>query len=231
MITRQPNRFPAMNISLVPVLVPCLFALPLLFALFCTPLSADTANDQAQLEQLLSEIRDRVNTTGTVQCTFEQERNLSVFDRPILFTGKMALSRPDKLRWENVSPIPSVLIFTGDRGIRCNDDAPPVYFELEKDPIMNMVAEQIWTWVDGDYARLQSKYDITLKAEREIELVPVTSDPARPIASIRVTFASGNLQPKTIVIHETEGDSTTIHFADYQVNQPVDDKLFTACYP
>ncbi|MCL7487568.1 MAG: outer membrane lipoprotein carrier protein LolA [Desulfobulbaceae bacterium] len=231
MTGRRPNRFPAMNISLVPVLVLCLFALPLLLALFSTPLSADPANGQAQLEQLLSEIRDRVNTTATVQCTFEQERKLSVFDRPILFTGKMALSRPDKLRWENVSPIPSVLIFAGDRGIRCNDDAPPVHFELEKDPIMNMVAEQIWTWVDGDYARLRSKYDITLTADREIELVPLTSDLSRPIARIRVTFASGNLHPETIVIHETEGDSTTIRFADYQLNQPVDDKLFTACYP
>ncbi len=183
------------------------------------------------LDRLLTDIQQRVNNTKTVQCTFEQERNLSVFDRPIIFAGKMELSRPDKLRWENLAPIPSVLIFDGDKGIRCNDDAPPVHFELEKDLIMKMVSEQIWTWVDGDYARLRNKYDITLTAERELELVPQNGEFSDTITSVRVSFDNQSLQPNTIHILETEGDSTIIRFAGYRLNQPVDDILFTTCYP
>jgi outer membrane lipoprotein-sorting protein len=206
----------------------------LLLVLFSAPLpgAAETISPEtAALERLLGDIRQKVDSTTTVQCTFAQERNLSVFAQPIMFTGKMELSRPDKLRWENLSPIPSVLIFAGDKGMRCNDDAPPVHFELEKDPIMKMVAEQIWTWVDGDYGRLRNKYDITLTGEHEIELAPRNGEFAGSITSVRVTFDGQSLQPETIRIMESEGDSTVIRFAGYRLNQPVDDRLFTTCYP
>ena len=211
-----------------------LFASLLLLISFSTSVCVATAtgsNEITPLDQLLSDIQKRVDTTQTVQCTFVQERNLSIFAQPILFTGKMELSRPDKLRWENLTPIPSVLIFAGDKGMRCNDDAPPVHFELAKDPMMKMVAEQIWTWVDGNYARLRSKYEITLSAEHEIKLIPQKSEFADTITSVRVTFDSQSLQPETIHIQETEGDSTTIRFTDYRLNRPVDDTLFSTCYP
>ena len=217
-----------------PFLRTSLFASLLLFIFFSTSLCVATATGSSKmtpLDQLLSDIQKKVDTTQTVQCTFEQERNLSIFAQSILFTGKMELSRPDKLRWENLTPIPSVLIFAGDKGMRCNDDAPPVHFELEKDPMMKMVAEQIWTWVDGDYARLLSKYDITLSGAHEIKLIPQKREFADTITSVRVTFDNQSLQPETIHIQETEGDSTTIHFTGYRLNQPVDDTLFSACYP
>jgi outer membrane lipoprotein-sorting protein len=212
-----------------PLLQAFLFAsLPLLIfisASFC--LAAETT----PLDRLLSDIQKRVDTTQTVQCTFEQERNLSIFSQPILFTGKMELSRPDKLRWENLTPIPSVLIFAGDKGIRCNDDALPVHFELEKDPMMKMIAEQIWTWVNGNYAQMSNKYNITLSDAHEIELVPQSGELISTITSVKVSFDSQSLQPETIHIQETEGDSTTIRFVDYRLNQSVDDTLFSACYP
>jgi outer membrane lipoprotein-sorting protein len=165
-----------------------------------------------------------------VQCTFEQERNLTLFTQPIYFTGKMSLSRPDKLRWENIDPIPSVMIFAGDKGIRCNDDAKPVYFELKKDPIMKMVGEQIWTWVDGNYRQLQNKYDISLTGEQEITLVPHSGEFLKTITSVTVQFDPESFQPDTIHIRETEGDSTIIRFRNYRINQPVNDILFTNCY-
>ncbi len=229
----------------IPCFVPCaarvepfrafLSILSLLLVFLCSPAlstaAETTSPGMTPLDTLLSDIQQKVDSTRTVQCTFEQERNLSVFARSIIFTGKMELSRPDKLRWENLSPIPSVLIFAGDKGIRCNDDAPPVHFELEKDPIMKMVAEQIWTWVDGDYARLRNKYDITLKNDREIELVPQGGEFANVITAVRVTFDDQSLQPETIHVLESEGDSTIIRFDAYRLNQPVDERLFTTCYP
>jgi len=234
-MTPWPKRiFLIMYTKKNPFLWTSLFASLLLLIFFSTSFCVATEtgnNETTPLDLLLSEIQKRVDTTKTVQCTFGQERNLSVFAQPILFAGKMELSRPDKLRWENLTPIPSVLIFAGDKGLRCNDDAPPVHFELEKDPMMRMVAEQIWTWVDGDYAKLRSKYDITLSGEHEIKLIPQNEEFADTITSVRVTFDSQSLQPETIHIQETEGDSTTIRFANYRLNQPVNDTLFSTCYP
>lgn len=202
-----------------------------LFFLCVQPVDAAEQDAHASLEQLLQDIRQRVEATHSVRSAFEQERNLSLFTQPILFNGKMALVRPGKLRWENIEPIPSVLIFNGDGGIRCNDDAEPVRFELNKDPIMKMVAEQIWTWIDGDYMQMQDRYEISLVREMAIRLVPLSSEFADVIESVTVEFDKENLQPRTILVMETEGDSTRIRFSDYRLNETIDDTLFSVCYP
>ena len=186
--------------------------------------------DKEELDHLLKRVEEQASGTKTVQCSFLQERTLTIFSKPVLFKGKMLLSRPDKLRWENIDPIPSALVFSGDRGLRCNDDAPPVHFDLQTDPVMKMVAEQIWTWADGDYERLKNKFSISLIDDHTIELIPAEAT-ENVIQAIRVTFERKTLQPITVEVLEKGGDSTKINFHDYLLNQPVDDAWFTACSP
>jgi len=199
---------------------------------FFSPGSVLFANEgnQEQLDQLLQRVEHQASGTRTVQCSFIQERTLTIFSKPVLFKGQMPLSRPDKLRWENLDPIPSALVFSGDKGLRCNDDAPPVHFDLQTDPVMKMVAEQIWTWADGDYERLKNKYRIRLVDDNAIELIPADTT-GNVIQTIRVTFDQKTLQPSTVLVQERGGDSTKISFYDYLLNQPVDDALFTTCSP
>ena len=187
-------------------------------------------SNQEQLDQLLQQVEQQATGTRTVQCLFIQERILTIFSKPVLFKGRMLLSRPDKLRWENLDPIPSALLFSGDRGLRCNDDAPPVHFDLQTDPVMKMVAEQIWTWANGDYKRLKNKFRISLVDDTTIGLIP-TETTNNVIQTIRVTFERKTLQPITVQVLEKGGDSTQINFYDYQLNQPVDDAWFTTCSP
>ena len=182
------------------------------------------------LDQLLQQVEEKASGTKTVQCSFLQERILTIFSKPVLFRGKMLLSRPDKLRWETIEPIPSALVFSGDMGLRCNDDVPPVRFDLQTDPVMKMVAEQIWTWADGDYERLRNKFNIKLIEEHTIELVPA-SPTGQVIQSIKVSFGQETLQPITVEVLENGGDSTRIRFSDYHLNQPVADAWFTTCSP
>lgn len=185
---------------------------------------------QEKLDQLLQRVEKQASGTKTVQCSFLQERTLTIFSNPVVFKGKMVLSRPDKLRWENIDPIPSALVFSGNRGLRCNDDAPPVHFDLQTDPVMKMVAEQIWTWADGDYERLKNKFSISLIENNSIELIPATPT-ENIIQAIKVTFEKKTLQPMTVEVLEKGGDSTRINFYDYFLNKPVDDTWFTSCSP
>lgn len=209
-----------------------LLSLFLCGCLFISPciLTASEDKENSQLDNLLQQVEKQAENTQSVQCEFTQERNLTIFAKPVRFTGRMLLSRPDKLRWENIDPIPSALIFSGDKGLRCNDDAPSVQFDLRTDPVMKMVAEQIWTWADGNYEQLKNRYRISLADHASIKLLPdETADNA--IVSITVTFDQKTLHPVTVQVMETGGDSTTINFHDYRLNQPIDDALFTTCTP
>ncbi len=202
----------------------------LFFLLFSATLPAQ-GQEGSPLQTLLSKIEKKVADTGTVQAAFNQQRFLKIFLKPVTFKGKLILQRPDKLRWENISPIPSVLIFSGAQGIRCNADAKPVHFDLQTDPVMKMVAQQIWAWADSSYNKLQDQYSLKLKEANVIELKPLDEKMAAAIDSIQVRFQDTTLQPEEIIILEPENDKTIISFSNYTLNETIEDQQFTTCFP
>lgn len=186
--------------------------------------------DSHALDKLLLLIEQQVATTKTVQGLFQQERHLSIFNKPVIFNGKLYLSRPDNLRWEIVSPIPSVMIFSGDKGLRCSGNVPPEHFNLRSDPVMRMVAEQLWTWADGAYSKLKKEYEISLTGSHKIELRPKDSRMLQAITAISVVFDKKTLQPQVVTILETGGDKMIIRFHDYRLDEPMNPLLFQQCF-
>jgi len=197
--------------------------------LFLTVLTCVAKESFPPLDTLLKEIEQRVANTRTVQARFRQERHLSLFNQPIVFEGMLALSRPHQLRWELTSPIPSVLIFSGNQGMRCSEDMQPRHFDLQTDPVMRMVAQQLWTWADGAYGRLQNEYDITLINSHAIELKPTKQAMRKVVEAVRVVFDQESLQPSRVTVVEADGDTLIITFREYRLNKPIPETLFTKC--
>ena len=188
------------------------------------------AEDNGRLSSFIHEVEAKAATVKTLTCTLKQERHLAIFARPVIFRGRMALEKPDKLRWEFTSPIASVLIFNGAKGIKCSGNSEPQRFNLATDPVMQMVSKQIWTWVNGSYATLQEQYHMVL-LEPGPCLVLTANDPkiARAISSVKINFNPDSLQPTTVRIQEPGGDHTVISFSDFILNQPLNQSLFTRC--
>lgn len=191
---------------------------------------AELAASGAELAGFLSRVGERAAGAHKVACKFEQQRFLAIFTEPVIFHGRLVVSRPDKLRWENISPIPSVLIFSGDEGLRCNADAPSMRFDLRTDPVMKMVAEQIWTWADSAYEKLADQYAISLVEPFTLELAPLKGGLAETVEVIRVSFAPESYQPEQVVIEEKQGDKTVLRFYDYDLSPMIDDSLFSVCF-
>lgn len=198
--------------------------------IFCqvvVPSSAQTGKIERQ-EKLIEEIQEKSSRISTLTAEFTQVRTLSLFANPISFKGKIAIERPDKLRWEFTSPLPSVLIFNENKGLRCVPDSAPVAFDLKNDPIMRLVAEQLWVWLKGDYQALEKEYDITLADESALQLTPAGST-RDFIERITINFNAENRQPQKVRIEEPQGDMTTITFTAYQLNRPLPSALFSSC--
>ncbi len=185
---------------------------------------------EMSLKELLFDIRQKSAALTALSCNFTQKRSLALFNKPIVFQGQLALIRPDKLRWEFVSPVPSVLIFNGDKGLRCNDTDKPVKFDLANDPVMKMVAEQLWTWLDGDYSKLEKEYAIKITGESAILVTPQKQNTSNIIKNISIAFDSENRQPKSVTILEQGGDETLITFNDYQLSPTLPNSTFTKCF-
>jgi len=184
----------------------------------------------SQLEDILEKIEANVAKTKTIQSRFKQLRFLNIFTKPVSFNGIMVLDRPDKLRWETLSPIPSVMIFNGNNGLRCNSDTKPVHFDLQNDPLMRTVSQQIWTWANSSFRKMGDQYSLNLVAPMTIELTPRNLEIKKSIDSIRIVFQNKTLQPEKIIITETKGDRTELYFSDYILNDQVSPSLFNTCY-
>jgi outer membrane lipoprotein-sorting protein len=155
---------------------------------------------------------------------------LSLFAKPVIFHGSLTVVRPDQLRWEFTRPVPSALIFNGRSGLRCNDQAPPSRFDLDTDPIMRTVAEQLWLWLGGDYSKLGGGYELHSEGDSLI-IRPKDEKTREYVEKITITFNRQTLQPQRVVIDEPGGDATLLHFTATDQGGDVDPALFTRCSP
>jgi len=197
--------------------------------LFLLGNSCASAGENGALHSFLEKIRIRASDIHSFSCNFSQEKHLSLFPKPVLFQGKLKLVRPDKLRWSFVSPVPSTLIFNGDKGVRCDDTGKPVYFSIDNDPIMQLVAKQIWSWLNNDFTKLGKEHTIKKTGEATLLISPANTATGQWQATITITFDQDTLHPKEVVITEPEGDLTKIIFRNYLFNAAIPLSTFSQC--
>ena len=192
-------------------------------------LASSTPDRDVELAQFLANISEKAAPVRSFSCRFEQEKRLAMFDQPVLFSGRLVVSRPDKLRWEFLAPVPSALLFSGNKGLRCNDQAPPVAFNLQTDPVMHVVAEQLWLWLGAGYAQLEEQYSLTLADADTLTVVPRDKGVASYIGSVEIVFDNSTGQPHQVTISEPGGDLTILRFHSYTLNPELSDTAFVEC--
>lgn len=192
-------------------------------------ISVAWSTEQEDLDSFLKNLQNASDQISSFSSEFVQEKHLALFSQPVLFTGKLAIVRPDRLRWEFTSPIPSVLLFNGDQGTRCSDKQQPEHFQLSSDPIMKTVAEQLWLWLGGDYNRLNSLYNLEKEGDSTLTIRPKDSQTSEYITAVSITFDVTSLQPRQVDITEPGGDLTRILFAATVMNGELSENLFSDC--
>ena len=218
---------PKMTKSLLFSRLLCFLAASALF--FALNISAVRAAEQDELEGFLKTLQNASDQIASFSSEFVQEKHLALFSKPVPFAGKLLIVRPDRLRWEFISPIPSVLLFNGDQGTRCNDSQQPEHFQLSSDPIMKTVAEQLWLWLGGDYNRLNSLYNLEKKGDSTLVIRPRDSRTSEYITAVTISFDAVSLQPRLVEISEPGGDLTRIQFGTTVVNGEWSENLFSQC--
>lgn len=186
--------------------------------------------ERAETGSLISRIKARAAEVDTFICDFRQEKHLKIFKNPVVFKGRLLVDRPDKLRWEFTSPIPSVLILNKNKGLKCSPEGERQEFNLGSDPTMSLLAEQLWSWLSGDYSKLQDKFNLTEQHSPPVlTITPKTENSDRMFKEISIRLAPGLLHPTSITIRTTGEDRTLLYFKDYKLNRSLADSLFLNC--
>jgi outer membrane lipoprotein-sorting protein len=179
------------------------------------------------IDAVLQKLRAQATAVESISSEFSQENRLSVFEETIISKGRFLFRKPDKLRWEYLSPITEGFALQGNQGVRWTETTR-TSFSLRSDPLMNVVARQLLAWGTFDLAWLSAEYDITMEADSPVllKLVPKGSDTAHVLKHLLIEFSSSANTVQRVELHDQSGDLTRILFKNPQVNTPLDDGMF-----
>jgi outer membrane lipoprotein-sorting protein len=201
-------------------IVPILLLLALTSPVFAAP-------PDASVDAALADLKQATAGVESLQSDFVQEKHLAIFKETLLANGKFHFIRPDRLRWEVLTPVRTGFVLRGGEGRRWHErTGRSEPFSIDRDPVMKIVAEQLFAWAGGDFDRLRRQYAISLIAPSPVtlRLVPLAAD--RFLDHLQVTFAPDRRHVTVVELHEQGGDFTRIRFRNAAVNARLPEDLF-----
>jgi len=200
---------------------------PLAATLLLSLLVAAPPSGAATTDEVLSRLARSAAGIETLQARIVQEKRLEMFQDTVISKGRFAYRRPDRLRWELTDPVATGFVIAGSSGRRWHGlTGRTEPFELERDPMMKVVAGQLLGWARADFGAMRRDYRIAVVSEAPITLQLEPLAASAFVARVTMVFARSGDHVESVTVEEMGGDRTVMRFTDVEVNQPLPDGLF-----
>ncbi len=174
------------------------------------------------------QITKATDKIDSISSEFTQEKHLVILKKPLISKGVFFYQKPDSLRWEYKSPVPSVLMsYKGDlkRFYKENDEfKEDIGTHLQA---MQIVIQEITHWLGGQFDK-NPNFTPELQKNRRIVLTPNKKELEEMIARIELVFSSQPGVIDSVTIYESQNSFTKLIFTEPAVNSPIDSAKFQA---
>lgn len=174
-------------------------------------------------------IEKAVSTVQAVTSEFIQERRLAMLKEPVVSTGRFYYEKPDKLRWEFISPDPSGFLVNGKFAKQWKGkNSSPEVFEPQQNSVIRAIVDQTLAWTKADFTWIEQRYAVFVLKEDPIilNLVPRSSKEKKYIDHILISFEADTNYANAVDIVEKGGDSTRLRFFNMIINNSPQRELF-----
>jgi outer membrane lipoprotein-sorting protein len=190
-------------------------------------MAAAVPSGAATTDEVLARLARGAADLETLQARIVQEKRLEMFQDTVISRGRFAYRRPDRLRWELTDPVATGFVIAGSSGRRWHGlTGRTEPFELERDPMMKVVAGQLLGWARADFGAMRRDFRITVASEAPITLLLEPLAANAFIARVTMVFAESGDHVESVTVEEKGGDRTVMRFTDVEVNRPLPDGLF-----
>ena len=175
---------------------------------------------------LVNSIEKAHKQLTTLSANFTQEKTSTLFTEKVVQKGKLSYKAPKQLRWEYTSPKAMTVIFRNGK----------VLLKTEKGTTSNpnkMLGEMgnmIINTINGSFLKENSDFNTRYYKNKGgqyvVVLIPVNKRIKAYYKSISITLSNSTFLADKVVLTETNGDATTITFADKKTNTSLSDSLF-----
>jgi hypothetical protein len=179
----------------------------LLAALIACPAPAAEGAGGWGMAQLMAEF----GKVKRSQARFTERKYLKVLKAPLLSSGTLTYTAPDKLEKRTLKPRPEVLLVEGGQVVVELDAGARRTLKMADYPVLQAFVESIRATLGGDAATLERYYKVSLEGDRagwQLYLAPRSRDMARVISQIRIGGGNGRID--LIEVQETRGDRSVM---------------------
>jgi outer membrane lipoprotein-sorting protein len=174
---------------------------------------------------VIAHIQHKLHGIVSVESDFVETKKLAMLNHTLKISGHIGLAKPDRMIWIVREPVKYAIRIEGDEVKQWDEDTNRVdTMHLGGDPTFRAVSEQIQAWFLGDYKILGDSYTVYQTQQQPVALAFIPNPQSvvsKLIKRIDLTFNADETYIETLIIRETGGDVTTIHFINSQINQPV----------
>ncbi len=204
-------------------------ALLMVFVLSAQTFSSEpgtSAEASDKTEAALLRIKNASAPITTLTGNFIQKKEVEILKDMPDSKGKFFYKKPDCLRWEIIEPVKMGFIVNGEQGKKWRKK-PERYkkFNVEREPVIGVIAGQVFAWARGDFDKLREGYEINLldDAPIKVELTPLSKMEKKYISSIVLTFSSADNYVEELKINEAKGGATQVTFLNMVTNDSLGD--------
>jgi outer membrane lipoprotein-sorting protein len=159
--------------------------------------------DLPQLMELMAQVRDRRDR-------FTETKTLAVLTKPLVLTGTLAYSRPDRVEKHVLSPYEEHLVVQGDELTLTNKDGTK-RIGVKSHPLIWSFVEAIRASLAGEVTALRRFYHVKLEGTRNdwlLTLRPLDPQAASYLTSIMLNGRGNHL--RSVDIREAGGDRSVM---------------------
>jgi outer membrane lipoprotein-sorting protein len=194
-------------------------------------LAATPPVEPAAWHQNLDSIRKAASSVTTLEASFVQTRTLKILKKPLVSRGIIVYRRPNDLRWEYQSPLPTLLVVRKGNAQRLLKKGTTwVTDSSAKLEAMKVVLGEINLWLDGNFGASKTFRPELRPAGKDhpahVALVPLDPSLAKIISRIAIVFGERPGTVSAIDIFEQGEGATHIVFENAQYDQAVADDRF-----
>ena len=180
--------------------------------------------------QTVSEAVAKINAankvTGAVTFEVRTVRNTSMLSQPLVSTGKVSVKAPSSLRYEGLTPAPSLFVLSGDsvltesRGVRKTTDLK------QKSRYQALVRSISRSSTDGLVS--EKDFEIECLSGKEMILVmkPLGRDLSRMFSEIRLRADAVSGLIREVLLRDIEGDTTSISISNVVMGASLPEEIF-----
>ncbi len=143
---------------------------------------------------------------------FVQEKYLAALDASLQSSGTFSYQRGESVRWQTLKPINSEMLVTPTSISSKQGGQEFMRLETRSNPAVKLFNEIFFSVLTAEWAKLSVYFKLSGKVEKgryHAQLLPVDKTVKQVVS--RVELKGGALVHE-IILHESSGDQTTIHF-------------------